>query len=396
MSLINQMLRDLDARRAPAADRAQLQNVVLAAPQKRPTRLVPVAVLAIVVLAGGVGAWYWFAGKAQPAPPLPVPPLAQAPTPQPAPAPPLPAPAKPAAAAPAKPPVASSAQPQSPLAPPAVAAAPARAQAAAPVQPAAVPGTAATATPPAAVAQAEPARPKGRSAGRAQTAAPPTAARFDPMAALPVQAQAKAAPAVVGEPSIEKRPHTPLANEAAENEYNKGVAALRRGAPAEAANAFRLALRFDAAHVQARQTLLSLLMREQLWGEAQVLAEEGLAADPTQTGWAIALARLQMEKGKLAEASETLARHARYAERNADYQAFHALLLQKQKRYHEACDRYIAAVTMKPSEARWWYGLGVSLEGDERPVEAREAFTKARDAGNLPPELAGSLKYHLR
>ncbi|HEX8962577.1 MAG TPA: hypothetical protein VF801_06195, partial [Rhodocyclaceae bacterium] len=69
MSLINQMLRDLDARRAPAADRAQLQNVVLAAPQKRPSRLVPAAALGIAAVAGAAGAWYWFAGKTQPARP---------------------------------------------------------------------------------------------------------------------------------------------------------------------------------------------------------------------------------------------------------------------------------------------------------------------------------------
>ena len=352
MSLINQMLRDLDARRAPAADRTQLQDMVHAA-QKRPGRFGPVPILSIAVLAAGAaGVWYWLSSRGQPVPPMPAVAASQA---------------APAAA----PPVAAARRDAPP--------------------PAAAPAA------PAAVARAEPSRPDGarkdkHRKGDAGASAPRQAAAVPAGAATPVSSKATLAAA---EPSIEKRPHTPLASEAAENEYNKAIAALRRGATAEAIAGLQSALRLDMLHVPARQALLSLLLRQQQWGDAQTVAEEGLAVDPSQTDWAITLARLQMENGKLAEASETLARHARHADRDADYQAFHALLLQKQKRYHEACDRYIAAVTLRPGEARWWYGLGVSLEADERPQEAHEAFLKAKEVGNLPPELAGSLKFHL-
>lgn len=383
MSLINQMLRDLDARRAPAADRAQLQNAVHAAP-RRPARLLSVfGLVAVGVALAGAGAWYWLTGRAQPAPQV------QAiPAPQPAPQAGQPA----AAAAAAAPAVVAAAN--APVVAPAVAMTAPAAAAGEPPAPAPKPA-----------ASAKPARipPGGATAGkRAPIPAPPAAvplAAAPTVPAAPETAHASAAKAVAvppAESSIEKRPRTPLSNEAAENEYNKAIVALRRGATAEAITSLQLALRLDVLHVSARQALLSLLLRQQQWGEAQAVAEEGLAVDPTQTGWAIALARLQMEHGKLGEASETLARHARYADRNADYQAFQALLLQKQKRHREASDRYIAAVSLRPGEARWWYGLGISLEADQRMQEAREAFTKARDAGNLPPELAGSLKYHLR
>jgi MSHA biogenesis protein MshN len=376
MSLINKMLRDLDARRAPAADRAQLQDMVHAT-QQRPGRALPWVALAIAVMAaGGAGTWYWLAGRSQP-PAAAAVQVAAAPVPAPQPA---------------------SAVPRAADVPSVVER---RADAGASAAPA-----------PVAVARTETPRPKKEEvkaragqAGAAATprpAAPAPSVASKPPAAAPAAvpatavAGAKPAPPPSTEPSIEKRPHTALASEAAENEYNKAIVALRRGATAEAVTGLQSALRLDMLHVPARQALLSLLLRQQQWGEAQALAEEGLSLDPGQVGWAIALARLQMENGRLMEATETLARHARYADRNADYLAFQALLLQKQKRYHEACDRYIAAVTLRPGEARWWYGLGVSLEADARPQEAHEAFVKAKDAGNLPPELAGSLKFHLR
>ena len=174
------------------------------------------------------------------------------------------------------------------------------------------------------------------------------------------------------------------------------MSALRRGATNEAVEGLHAALRLDNRHVSARQALLSLLVEQQQWSEAQSLMEEGLALDPAQTGWAMALARLQLENGKLAEATETLLRHSRHAEQNADVQAFLALLFQKQKRSREAAERYRAALAIKPAESRWWYGLGLSLETDQKPQEARDAFLKAKQTGNLPPELAAAIEQRLR
>jgi MSHA biogenesis protein MshN len=174
------------------------------------------------------------------------------------------------------------------------------------------------------------------------------------------------------------------------------MAAFRQGRSSEAVPAFQNVLRLDGHHVAARQALLSLLMEQGRWPEAQTLASEGLAVDPAQPGWAMIVARLQVEQGQVAAAQETLARHAAHGERSADYQAFHALLLQKLQRPKEAVDRFRVATGLRPSEGRWWYGLGLALEADQRTQEAREAFRQARETGNLPAELATALEQHLR
>lgn len=201
---------------------------------------------------------------------------------------------------------------------------------------------------------------------------------------------------VTGQASIDRRPHAAVGNEAAENGYRRAMAAVRRGSVTEAMSGLQGVLRLDSRHVSARQALLSLLLEQQQWSEAQATMEDGLNLDPAQVGWAMALARLQLEKGKLAEAADTLARHAGHADQNPEYQAFFALVLQKQKRPAEAADHYRAALALRPAESRWWYGLGLVLEGDRKAAEAREAFRKARETGNLPAELATAVEQHLR
>jgi MSHA biogenesis protein MshN len=196
--------------------------------------------------------------------------------------------------------------------------------------------------------------------------------------------------------TIDKRPHEVPPGNSAEAEYRKAMAAFRQGRSSEALAAFQNVLRIDSHHVAARQAMLSLLMEQRRWLEAQTLATEGLAFDAAQPGWAMILARLQVEQGQVAEAQETMARHAAYGERNPDYRAFHALILQKLQRPKEAVEHFRAAAGLRPNEGRWWYGLGLALEADQRPQEAREAFRQARDAGNLPAELAAAIDQRLR
>lgn len=391
MSLLNQVLRDLDARHAPNVDRAALPGELHALP---PERLRPWRLLVLAVAAAGGAAWYLLAAQTPPPePPLP-PVLVQAPAlPSPPVAAPAPEPAATVAEAPqpaaglaealplASPPMpVAQTAPVAPAAAPVIAAAPAAVKAAAPK--------------PAANIAAASARPQTKGKDDAAPApAVPTPAAVVPVSATRVPAAAETAAMAA---SIDKRPRTAPGNEAADAEYRKAMSALRRGAVSEAVDGLRRALRADRQHISARQALLSLLVEQQQWSEAQALIEEGLALDPAQTGWAMALARLQFEHGKLAEATETLLRHAAHAEQNADYQAFLALLLQKQKRPAEAAQRYRAALALKPAESRWWYGLGLVLESEQKPQEARAAFLKARETGNLSPEVAGALEQRLR
>lgn len=171
-------------------------------------------------------------------------------------------------------------------------------------------------------------------------------------------------PAVLAEPvvAIDKRPLGQAGGERAEAEYRQGMSAYRQGQTAEAVTGFQKALAADRRHVAARQALLSLLMAERRWTEAQAVASEGLALDAAQSGWAMTLARLQFEQGQLAEAERTMATHRRHGEHSPDYLVFHGLLLEKL----------------------------------DRRDEARVAYQKALDSGKLAPALAEAVEQRLR
>lgn len=356
MSLINEVLRNLDERRASAIERTGVASQVRALP---PERRFPWARILSVLAGAAIGAaGLWLVIDGQRPVAVPVPPSA------------------PVA------PVAAEAAPEPPAAglPPLVVQLPSETSAEGPADTPPVPDPERTAA-----LQLD-----------FRLSTPAAAALPLSRAAGPASARNPVEPAAAEGAAIDRRPRTTAATDAAENDFRKAMGLVRQGATVEAMAGFQAALRSDGRHVQARQALLSLLVEQRRWPEAQALAAEGLALDPAQPGWAMAMARLQVEQGQLAEAEATMARHGQYGERNADYQAFHAVLLQKSQRPKEAVERFRAAVALRPGEGRWWYGLGAALEMDQRPGEAREAFLKARDAGNLSAELAALIEPRLR
>jgi MSHA biogenesis protein MshN len=365
MSLINDMLRDLDSRNAASSERSGLaQNIRALPPQNQ--RRQPLLLLMLAAAALG-GAAVWLLLKADAAPPADLLPAVTAAAVAPPPAEPAPIAAEaPTEALPAAP----AAQPEVPVlrldtqldprpasSPPRpVAPTPAPARAASPA------ATAPPLTPPAAAGRAVDSA--NRSNAPAQISKQPTQ----------------------GSTSAEQ----------AEADYRRGIAAIRRGDTGEAGEALRAALRLMPTHVAARQALLGQLTEQQRWHDAETLALDGVGLLPQRSDWALLAARLMYDRGEAELALETLNQHAAAARQNADYQVMHALLLQRAGRYADAASCYRTALALRPGEGRWWFGLGRALDADRREAEARQAYEKARDSGNLPPDLLQSVERRLR
>lgn len=331
MSLLNNMLRDLDARRAAPGERKELPGDVHPLSGARPRRFPPLLAGAVLLLALAA-AWWWLASRSPGLPPA-------APVPQPA-----------VAIAPA--PIPGAATPSKPVAPaPRVAATPA----AKPSSPAAVPAAPAVAD---------------------RIAAPGAADKA--MAVRPQPGQAR----------IEKTPLVAPAQVQADAAYRRGQTLLAQGAAAEAEAAFNQALRLTPEHAGARQALFGLLVEQQRKDEARDLLEAGVAILPGHVSWAMNIARLQMEKNDAAGAWATLQRSLPGAQANGEYRAFCGTVLQRLGRSQEAIPHFHAALATNPAEGRWWLGLALVLESAGHPAEAREAFARAKAAGNLPPDLA--------
>lgn len=397
MSLINDMLRDLDSRNAAGSERNGLDRNVRALPgASGHSGIHPLLLVSGAALLGGAAVW--FALKLQT--PEAAPPAPQAASPAVA----TPAVMPPAATAPA----AEPATPETPLRLDTDISAPSASRR----EPAAVTPTLGAPptppTPPAPAASVAVVPSPGASAPAPQLVVPP---KTHPQASTPKPAQTTGAPptvtantAIPAESArntagahISKQPSgASLVSDAAEAEYRRGATAIRRGDQVDAGEAFRSALRISPTHIAARQALLALLTDQQRWADAETLALDGVGLYPQRSDWALLAARLMYERGEASSALTLLDRQASTARQNPDYQVLHALLLQRAGRNAEAADCYQRALTVRPLEGRWWYGLGRALDADHRDAQARQAYEKARETGNLPSDLQQAVERRLR
>lgn len=188
----------------------------------------------------------------------------------------------------------------------------------------------------------------------------------------------------------------PLTNvQLAENEYRKALAFAQQGRINEAMESFTQALTLDPHHHGARLTLIGLLIGNKRMAEAERRLQEGLQLDIDQTDLALVLARVQIERNAVNDAIATLERSLPYAAEQADYHAFLAALLQRAGRQKAAIEHYVIALKKSPQSGLWWMGLGISLQADNQPDKAREAFSRAKLSNNLSPDLLAFVNQQL-
>ncbi len=195
------------------------------------------------------------------------------------------------------------------------------------------------------------------------------------------------APGMHGPGSIDKQMHVGTPAERAETEFRKATGLLNQGRVAESIDGYKFALQQDPRHGAARQALVGLLLENRRIDEAQQFLQEGLTLNPDRSNYAMLLARIQVERGDLQGAHRLLSQHAASAANNADYHAFDAALLQRLGRHKEAVAGYQTALRLAPRAGVWWMGMGISLQADNHSAEALDAFTRAKSAGGLSPDL---------
>jgi MSHA biogenesis protein MshN len=173
-----------------------------------------------------------------------------------------------------------------------------------------------------------------------------------------------------------------------ENDYRRALGQLQDGRVSEALAGLQQTLQLDPRHQGARETLVRLLLEAQRPDEAARQLQLSLAFDPKQPAQAMMLARLQLDKANGgAAALDTLMRSLPYAADNGDYRAFLAGVLQREQRYREAAEHYQLALQTAPDNSVWWMGLGIALQADNHPAQARQAFERAKGLQTLSPQL---------
>jgi Flp pilus assembly protein TadD len=210
---------------------------------------------------------------------------------------------------------------------------------------------------------------------------------------------AKEAAAQGERPKVERRERVRSPAERAENEFRYAAAVLKLGRATEAQAHFARALELDAHHRGARQALAAMYIERGELDRAREVLETGLRLDegqPEQPDFAVALARILIERKDLAGALAVLDGSVAAGGSGPEFNVLRGTVLQRLGRHGEAASAYRAALERQSANPQAWVGLGISLEALHQRAEAADAFRRALAAGPLNAEVKSYAEQRVR
>lgn len=179
--------------------------------------------------------------------------------------------------------------------------------------------------------------------------------------------------------------------------YQRGLRQVRQGHLGAARDNLSAALHLNPELLVARLELIGVLQR--LADEQHRLAviEEGLTLHPAQPELRKLIAHyllsLQQYQGALTrlEADPVPAFAA-----DPDYHALRAAIYQELGEYPRSGQLYARLLEQRPRESLWWLGLAIALEQQGLVTGARDAYRTALDVSGLRPDLEKFVRERLQ
>ena len=166
--------------------------------------------------------------------------------------------------------------------------------------------------------------------------------------------------------------------------------AMDRGNLPKAREAFYALLQAKPTDTQAREKLAALLFGAGDVAGARSLLEQGIALTPDYANFRLLSARMDMSNGQKSRALTTLRGCEPDVGKNMDFYATRAALAQELGDYSLSANSYQKLTFRQPAEGRWWMGLAISYEKSGRPQAALDAYRHAQAAAGLS---ANSLEF---
>lgn len=185
-------------------------------------------------------------------------------------------------------------------------------------------------------------------------------------------------------PVMLKKKHHPLnSKQLAEIAYNKGYKYLQQGNMYQGKEYLRKALSLYIPHIKAREMLAGIYIKSGRLINAAELLSEGVNVVPEYPLFAKLYARVLLEQNKPQLAIRVLERGAAITDVEPDYYALLAASYQRVNQHKKSTDIYLRLVKTRPQEGVWWLGLGISLEKTGKNKQALEAYQRAQKTGSL-------------
>lgn len=171
------------------------------------------------------------------------------------------------------------------------------------------------------------------------------------------------------------------------DQYQQALRLSTQGHSNEAMIVLTEMLAKDPEYTSARELLASLLITQGKKIQAEKMLKIGLQQRPFYPGYMQLKARILVNEGKIEQALHLLQLAPPALSTHPDYHAFIAALYQRQGQALFAERLYEQLLALQPNNATWWMGLGIALESMGKRALAVEAYLKARNSDHLNPEL---------
>lgn len=172
--------------------------------------------------------------------------------------------------------------------------------------------------------------------------------------------------------------------------FQDAVKMLGRGDELGAQQKLEKALSIEPAHMRARETLSALLLNTGRVSEAAETLSEGLRLRPASAALAKLYARVLVDQGDNDVAVAVLERARPMVAADPEYYSLLAVLYRGVGKHAQASQVYQQMLQVRPGVAVWWMGLALSEDAMGSSAKALEAYQRAQRSGGLKAEV---LKY---
>lgn len=142
-------------------------------------------------------------------------------------------------------------------------------------------------------------------------------------------------------------------------------------------------LTLDPNQDDTRIELASLYFGSNQISKAKSLLQQGLVISPKNPEFRLLLARIFLKRKNSAQAYYYLKALKPPVKGNVDYHAMLAALAQKNKDSKIAQASYLGLVKTQPDKAQWWLGLAIAQDSLGQLDEARISYQQAQNMGQL-------------
>jgi Flp pilus assembly protein TadD len=190
-------------------------------------------------------------------------------------------------------------------------------------------------------------------------------------------------------------PSTADPREQAKRNIERGLDAARRGEHRRASEHLQAGLAILPREDEARMALHASLRRQGRIAEAEGILEAGLVDAREPYRFAAVLARLRAQRGNLDEAVAFLKLDPPAVQADPEYHALWGALLQQQGDYSAALPVYARLVDYQPGNAQWLAGLGIARQQTGDAQGAIDAYERALRTGRLADTLTDYIQDQL-